>query len=114
MKKIHDIINDYPVYLDSRNIVYESLEDKKALVVNELTRKAREEATMLASSFGRKIGKVISCSNVACYDQAYTMAQSNYEERFAEEARYDSDSAFPFNEQNFKFIVYVYRFELLN
>jgi hypothetical protein len=113
MVKLADLVEDFPVERITSKMEYESFQVKKVLTINSLSQKAREEATVIANSINRKIGKVISCSDVISNEKKYEMQSLLEQEYYYEDDSY-SDSAYPFSEKSEHFIIYVYRFELVN
>jgi uncharacterized protein YggE len=109
-------IDDLPVYSAVYDVKFEASETINSTVIPKLTEKATKEAQALANSFGRKLGKVIQCSNI----HPYTPSE-NYMKSYVGDAMdfLDGDSNYsgegdPFSGTKKEIVEYVYRFELLN
>lgn len=108
-------IDDLPVYSVVHDVKFEASETINSTVIPKLTEKATKEAQALANSFGRKLGKVIQCSNIHPYTPSENYMKNYMDgaiDVFSGDSEYGDED--PFNRTKKEIIEYVYRFELLN
>lgn len=110
-QELTNLIAELPAYSVVHKVEYESNETINKVVIPKLTEKATNEARALADSFGRKLGKVIQCSNIYPYTPGSSYMSSYMEGVLGNDNDYDGD---PFLSSKKEVIEYVYRFELLN
>jgi pyruvate/2-oxoacid:ferredoxin oxidoreductase alpha subunit len=105
-----NLISDLPASSVVNDVEYETNETINKVVIPKLTEKATNQARALADSFGRKLGKVIQCSNIYPYTPSSNYMRS-YMDDIVNDDHYDGD---PFLSTKKEVLEYVYRFELLN
>lgn len=114
LDQVKTLIAELAVEWDLGDYTYETSEDQLERVIPELTKKAQSQATILANSLGRKVGKVIEISNIhpnsananALDSLGLDLDWSDYESEY----EYHQN---PFDSEKKELIQYVYRFELL-
>ncbi|MDH4471637.1 MAG: hypothetical protein QE487_03465 [Fluviicola sp.] len=105
-----NLISNSPASSVVNDVKFESSETINTIIIPKLTEKATNQARALANSFGRKLGKVIQCSNIYPYTPS-----SNYMRQYMDDLMNDDDfDGDPFLSTKKEVIEYVYRFELLN
>ena len=106
-----NLISELPASSLVNDVKFESSETINTVVIPKLTEKATNQARALANSFGRKLGKVIQCSNIYPYTPS-----SNYMRSYMGDLMHGDDDidGDPFLSTKKEVIEYVYRFELLN
>ena len=110
------LIADLPAFAITKDVKYESTETVNSTVIPKLTEKATKQAQTLANSFGRKLGKVIQCTNIypatpsSNYMKNYMGDMMNV---FSDGSNFGGDGD-PFTNTKMEIVEYVYRFELLN
>ncbi len=108
-------ISNLPTHVITKDVKFESTETINSTVIPKLTEKATKQAQALANSFGRKLGKVIQCTNIypatpsSNYMKNYMVDLGS----FMDESNYNGDGD-PFLNTKTEIVEYVYRFELLN
>lgn len=111
--KLNELLSELPIIMNVEDISYETNDTKNSVVIPKLTEKATKEAQALATSFGRKLGKVIQCTNVYPFTPSENYMKTYMGRGF--DRFMDSDpSENPFDSFNEEIVEYVYRFELLN
>lgn len=105
-----NLIADLPASSVINDVKFESNETINTVVIPKLTEKATNQARALANSFGRKLGKVIQCSNIYPYTPSANYMRP-YMDNLMDEDNFDGD---PFLSTKKEIVEYVYRFELLN
>ena len=108
-------IIDIPGFSLVHDVKFEASETINSSVIPKLTEKATKEAQALANSFGRKLGKVIQCSNIHPYTPSQNYMKNYMGDTmdiFSGESEYGNED--PFTNTKKEIIEYVYRFELLN
>ena len=104
---------DLPARTSTKDVKFEGPETINSVVVPKLTEKATKQAQALATSFGRKLGKVIQCSNIHPYTPSANYMRS-YMDYPVDDYGYGYDNENPFQTKKNEIIEYIYRFELLN
>jgi hypothetical protein len=109
------LVSDLPAYAETKDVKFESNEAINSMVIPKLTDKATKEAQALANSFGRKLGKVIQCTNVypATPSSNYMLNYMGDLSGFMDDSNYNGDGD-PFLTTKKEIVEYIYRFELLN
>lgn len=112
-KSYQDLVNliaELPASSIVDDVEYETSEVINKMVIPKLTEKATNQARILADSFGRKLGKVIQCTNIHP-----NTPSSNYMSSYLDVLDNDHDyGSDPFISTKEEMIEYIYRFELLN
>jgi hypothetical protein len=107
------LISELPASAVINDVKFESNETINSVVIPKLTEKATNQARALANSFGRKLGKVIQCSNIYPYTPSSNYMRQ-YMDNLMNEEDFENGDGDPFLSTKKEIIEYVYRFELLN
>lgn len=110
LKNVRSVVSESPVDDEFTNIVYQSIEDHYATVIPKLTEKANSQAAILAKSLGKKVGKVLQCSNVYPYTPSSRALSGMYNRWDRDEFDWFND---PFLSGKEEMIQYVYRFAMI-
>lgn len=107
------LLYDLPAFSEIKDIKFESNETINGVTIPKLTEKATSEARALANSFGRKLGKVISCTNVYPYTPSKEY-MNTYMGADYSNSTFENRDGDPFQSSKKETLEYIYRFELLN
>lgn len=113
LDRLNGLINKHPVDTDFSDVIFETIDKYYAELIPKITEKAKKQATILASSFGKKIGDVIQCTNMVPYGSGSSFMNQMYDVygRFGDR---DSDERDPFKRTQTAFAQYSYRFALVD
>ncbi len=101
--------------IENFDVIYEKMDDKRAMLIESISQKAKIEGEILAKSLNKKLGSVLSVSNLL---PANSMTFSNLE-HYGDLAGYldiygTKSKLSPFSNTRKSLLVYVFRFALLD
>jgi hypothetical protein len=103
------------LYIQNHEISYENIDVKLQEISNNLAKKAKSQAEMIALSLNKKVGSVLNVSNLSPINSYYPLGIEEYYEMGDEaDVFVDRSRMSPFSLTQKVTVTYIYRFAILD
>lgn len=103
------------LYLENHEISYENIDVKLQEINNNLAKKAKSQAEMIAISLNKKVGSVLNVSNLSPINSYYPLGiEESYKIGDEADVFVDRSRMSPFSLSKKVTVTYIYRFALLD